>query len=96
MLLSEKDQDLEKALDALNILKTEIKSKSDQLNAKTDHVTSIDLDLAQTRNKLTSLENEHRIKDDAKNDVERRLLVAMQDRVYGVYYKLECSPILYQ
>lgn len=79
MLIADKDQDLEKALDALNILKGEVKSKTEQLQKKSIHFTAIEGELGQSRIKLGDIQNEQRVKDDAKSDIERRLIATMQD-----------------
>ena len=71
--------DLEKALDALKTLKSELKTKNDLVKKKDHQIASLESERAELVENIDGIRANERIQKDSKSDVERRLVVALQD-----------------
>lgn len=78
-VVAEKNGDLEKALDALKMLKHDIKTKSDLMKKKNDQIAELEASKFDLINSLDGVKHNERVQKDTKSDVERRLVVALQD-----------------
>jgi len=76
---AESSGDLEKALDALKTLKAELKTKSEIVKKKNDQITALESERAELVENIDGIRHNERIQKDSKADVERRLVVALQD-----------------
>ena len=76
---AENSGDLEKALDALKTLKSELKTKSELVRKKNDQIAALESERAELVENIDGIRHDERIQKDSKTDVERRLVVALQD-----------------
>ena len=78
-MLLDKKLDLEKAFDALNILKREVEDKKRQIVEKEQKIEKFKLKQRELENENLNIENESKVITDSRENMERKLITTQQD-----------------